>query len=96
MVVHVSDATVEEAVVCKWANICLLIVPVPVHCFSLTFTASGRSLMWHKNSSGPRTVPCGTPESTVTESDSSPSTTTFIFLFVKKSNSQELILPSTP
>ena len=55
-----------------------------------------RSLIWHKNSRGPRTVPCGTPESTLTDSDSSPSKTTFIFLFVKKSRSQELILPSTP
>ena len=35
-------------------------------------------------------------QSTVTESDSSPSTTTFIFLLVKKSHSHVLILPSTP
>ena len=63
---------------------------------TVDFTASGRSLIWHKNSRGPRTVPCGTPESTLTDSDSSPSTTTFIFLFVKKSRSLELILPSTP
>ena len=49
---------------------------------TVDFTASGRSLMWHKNRSGPRTVPCGTPESTWTASDSSPSTTTFICLLV--------------
>ena len=48
--------------------------------------------MWHKNNREPRTVPCGTPESTVTDSDSWPSTTTFIFLFVKKSHIQALML----
>ena len=62
---------------------------------TVDFTASGRSLMWHKNRSGHRAVPCGTPESTWTASDSSPFTTTFICLLVRKSHSHELILPVT-
>ena len=33
--------------------------------------ASVRSLIWHKNRRGPKTVPWGTPESTLTASDSS-------------------------
>ena len=36
-------------------------------------TASGRSLLWQRNSMGPSTVPCGTPETTVTCWDDSPS-----------------------
>jgi len=32
-------------------------------------TEFGRSFMWHKNSIGPSTVPCGTPESTVASSE---------------------------
>jgi hypothetical protein len=35
-------------------------------------TASGRSFMWQRNSMVPGTVPCGTPESTVTCWDDSP------------------------
>ena len=38
------------------------------------FTASGRSLMWHRKRIGPKTVPGGT---TGTLSDSLPSTSTF-------------------
>ena len=45
---------------------------------------------------GPSTVPCGTPESTVASSDSSPSITTFIFLFLRKFANQLLIEPLTP
>jgi hypothetical protein len=36
-------------------------------------TEFGRSFMWHKNSIGPSTVPCGIPESTVASSEYSPS-----------------------
>ena len=36
-------------------------------------TASGRSLLWQRNSMGLSTVPCGTPETTVTCWDDSPS-----------------------
>ena len=45
---------------------------------SLTWdlTHSGRSFMWHKNSSGPNTVACCTPESTWALSECSTSTTT--------------------
>jgi hypothetical protein len=32
--------------------------------FTDDLTASGRSFMWQRNSMGPSTVPCGTPEST--------------------------------
>ena len=39
----------------------------------------GKSLMSSKNRIGPKTVPCGTPESTVTRSDCIPSTTTRCF-----------------
>ena len=47
-------------------------------------TASGRSFMWKRNSMGPSTVPCGTPESTVICWDDAPSNVTLIFLFVRK------------
>ena len=47
-------------------------------------TASGRSFMWQRNSMRQSTVPCGTPESTVTCWDDSPSNVTLIFLFVRK------------
>ncbi|KAH3839424.1 hypothetical protein DPMN_112854 [Dreissena polymorpha] len=36
------------------------------------FTESGKSLMWQRNSRGPRTVPHGTSESTIAGLDSSP------------------------
>ncbi|KAL8602928.1 hypothetical protein ACOMHN_057238 [Nucella lapillus] len=39
---------------------------------------SGPSLMWQRKSMGPKTVPCGTPDSTATSSEVSPSSTTFI------------------
>ena len=39
----------------------------------------GKSLMCSKNRIGPKTVPCGTPESTVTRSDCIPSTMTRCF-----------------
>ena len=51
---------------------------------TLDFTASGRSLMWHRKSSGPSTVPWGTLQSTVALPDASPSSTTRIFLLVRK------------
>ena len=37
---------------------------------------SGRSFMYSKKRRGPRTVPCGTPEETVTESEEEPSSRT--------------------
>ena len=36
--------------------------------------------MWHKNSKGPSTVPCGTPESTVVASEEVPSITSYLFM----------------
>jgi hypothetical protein len=41
---------------------------------AVLFTLLGRSLMYIKNSSGPRTVPWGTPEVTGAVSDATPST----------------------
>jgi hypothetical protein len=43
---------------------------------AVLFTLLGRSLMYIKNSSYPRTVPCGTPEATGAGSDATPSTIT--------------------
>ena len=45
---------------------------------------SGRSLIYSKKRRGPRTVPCGTPEETGTESEEAPSSTTRCVLLVKK------------
>ena len=47
-------------------------------------TEFSRSFMWHKNSIGPSTVPCGTLESTVALSEYSSSIATCIFLSVRK------------
>ena len=44
----------------------------------------------------PRTVPCGTPESTFTFTDCSPSTTAFIFLCGKNIFNQLFIGPRIP
>ena len=65
---------------------------------SLTWdrTTSGRSFMWQGNMRGPRTVPWGTPESTVTLFDCSPSTTTFIVLSFKKDDNHFKVLPWIP
>ena len=59
-------------------------------------TESGRSFMWHRKSSGPRTVPWGTPESTLVDSDADPSSTTRIVLLVRKLVSQDKVVPCTP
>jgi hypothetical protein len=47
-------------------------------------TTSGRSLMYTRNNSGPNTVPCSTPESTSSFTDSHPSTSTCCVLEDKK------------
>ena len=59
------------------------------------FTESGKSLIWHKNIRGPRTVPCVTPDSTLTLFDSSPSTTTFIVLSFRKDDNHFNVFPWT-
>ena len=59
-------------------------------------TAKGKSFIWHKKSRGPKTVPWGTPESTVTLLDDSPSTTTCIYLLVRNVPSQWWIDPVIP
>ena len=50
-------------------------------------TAAGRSFMWQRKRRGPRTVPCGTPESTVVVLELMPSRTTFIVLWERKHSS---------
>ena len=45
-------------------------------------TVEGRILIWQRNRSGLRTVPCGTPESTDVVSEDMPSSTTLIDLKV--------------
>ena len=45
---------------------------------------SGRSFMYSRKSRGPRTVPCGTPEETVTGSEEVPSSSTRWVLRVRK------------
>jgi len=52
-------------------------------------------LIWIKNKSGPRTVPWGTPESTVTDDENSPSTITRS-LFVKNADNHFSKFPSIP
>ena len=59
-------------------------------------TQSGRSLMWHKNMIGPKTVPWGTPESTDVSLDFSPSTIVLIILVVRKLVSHVWMLPWIP
>ena len=55
------------------------------------FVTSSRSLIWQRDNRVPRTVPWSTPESTVTDLDSSLSIITFIFRFVWKSHGQSFI-----
>ena len=52
--------------------------------------------MCSKNRIGPKTVPCGTPESTVTRSDCIPSTTTRCLRCFRKLEIQVQILSSMP
>ena len=54
------------------------------------------SLTYNKKRSGPSTVSWGTPDSTITSSDNSPSTTTFCFLPVRQFDIQLWISPLTP
>ena len=53
---------------------------------SLTFeeTIDVRSLICKRNNIGPKTVPCGTPESTSTGLEDIPSTTTHCLQFFRK------------
>ena len=48
---------------------------------TLEDTIDGRSFMCKRKSIGPKTVPCGTPESTSTRPDDTPSTTTHCLRF---------------
>ena len=57
---------------------------------------SPMSLIYNKNINGYNTVPCGTPDLTLTDLDSSPSTKTFCSLVVNQDSSNPCILPLTP
>ena len=54
------------------------------------------SLMYIKNSGGPSTVPCGTPDDTGTHCDDSPPTTTRCWRFARKLATQVCNLPRIP
>ena len=51
---------------------------------TLEDTIDGRSFMCKRKSIGPKTVPCGTPESTSTRPEDTPSTTTHCLRFFRK------------
>ena len=57
---------------------------------------SPMSLIYNKNINGSNTVPCGTPDLTLTDLDFSPSTKTFCSLVVNQYSSHPCILPLTP
>ena len=57
---------------------------------------SGKSLIKIRNNNGPVTVPWGTLESTLTQSENSPLITTRCFLFVRKVLIQLRVLPLMP
>ena len=57
---------------------------------------SGRSLMYNKKRSGPRTEPWGTPEVTLTSSDDSPSSTTVWVRPIRNDWIQFKVFPFTP
>ena len=59
-------------------------------------TLSGRSLMWHRNRIGPKTVPWGTPETIVVSPDDSPSMMVRIDLAVRKFLSHLCVFPLIP
>ena len=67
-----------------------------VKSLTLEEITDGRSLMCSKNKIGPKTVPCGTPESTVTRSDCIPSTTTRCLRCFRKLEIHNQILSSMP
>ena len=62
------------------------------------FTQFGRSLIYIyiRNSSGPRTVPWGTPDVTGLESDDIPSKTTVCSRSVRKDEIHPRVVPVTP
>ena len=62
----------------------------------LDWTQSGRSLIKTKNSSGPKTVPWGTPLRTLTLSDLAPSTVIFCVSVCQKSPYPAKGVPSYP
>ena len=61
--------------------ICLYIKQSSAKSLTLEDTIDGRSFMCKRKSIGPKTVPCGTPESTSTRPEDTPSTTTHCLRF---------------
>ena len=59
-------------------------------------TFSDRSLIDKRNSKGLRTAPCGTPETTGTDGEAIPSTSTFCDLSVRKLSIHEIRDPLIP
>ena len=64
------------------------------HTWDVTFW--GRLFMYSRNSKGPRTVPCGTPESTLVEVEDIPSTTTHCVWSRRKAAIHVHVWPSIP
>ena len=59
-------------------------------------TTDGMSFIYRRNSNGPNTVPCGTPDVTGEYSDFVPSHTTSWRRFVRKDSIQRRTLPCIP
>ena len=66
--------------------ICLYIKQSSAKSLTLKDTIDGRSFICKRKSIGPKTVPCGTPESTSTRLEDTPSTTTHCLPFFKIRN----------
>ena len=66
-----------------------------VFCFVQKF-CSGKSFMKVKNSNGPITVPCETPDKTSAQEDVTPPNTTFYVPLLKKSCTHFHVFPLTP
>ena len=63
---------------------------------SIRAASRSMSLMKMSNSIGPRTLPCGTPDSTAAGSDASPFSTTFCVLSVSQALTHWMTCPPTP
>ena len=71
MILERVNGAIEQTVIGNWSH--------------LGFDSQAdRYRMWQRNSRGPRDVPFGTPESTLTSSDNSPLSTSSIVRFRRK------------
>ena len=71
MVVRCFDNMVKGTVVCK-------------HMYSGINVVISISFTYNRNNKGPKTVPCGTPDITLTSSEATPFNTTFCVLWVSQ------------